>query len=122
MKSSGNASVSMLIFLALAIIVFILMVLRPSVEKTAMNLGVPIMSENAASDVATNSNSAEESAQKESSISTDLNAEADESDETDSTSTETSAQKESPTSTDLNGEAEESESSEETTTEPTTTN
>jgi len=49
MKLSNN-SIGMLIFIALATTVFVLMVLRPAVDGNAMNLGVPMTSEIAASD------------------------------------------------------------------------
>jgi len=44
MKLSSN-SIGMLIFIALATVIFVLMMLRPTVEGNAMNLGVPINTE-----------------------------------------------------------------------------
>ena len=48
MKLSSN-SVGMLIFTALAIAVFVLMALRPAVDGNAMNFGVPLSTDTAAS-------------------------------------------------------------------------
>ncbi len=48
MKLSNN-SIGMLIFIALATAVFVLMALRPAIDGNAMNLGVPMSSEMAAS-------------------------------------------------------------------------
>ncbi len=48
MKLSNN-SIGMLIFIALATAVFVLMALRPAIDGNAMNLGVPMSTEMAAS-------------------------------------------------------------------------
>ena len=45
MKSKGNSSLLMLIFLALATALFVLMALRPAVERSSINLGVPMNAE-----------------------------------------------------------------------------
>jgi len=123
MKSSGNSSIGMLIFLALATIVFIFMILRPPVEKTAMNLGVPMNSETAPAVVAPDESTSTEvqTDETESKVEESTTSESEDSattEEAPKEDSESETESEKQTSTEDSTET----SVEETTTESTTTN
>ena len=65
MKFSTN-TIGMFIFAGLATAVFVLMVMRPAVEGSAINLGVPLKTEMAAAETSTEEATSESTVSEES--------------------------------------------------------